>query len=69
MQVRNFISLLAQRYLGFSNVLHIWSVQAIPSYGVYRLYDNSIFMYTYILNKFCTMGNFEESNTCNFLRQ
>ena len=23
---------VAQRYLGFSNVLHIWSVQAIPTY-------------------------------------
>ena len=39
--VRNFTSLLALRYmyLGFSNVLHIWCVQAIPTYRVYRLYD------------------------------
>ena len=39
MYVRNFTSLLALRYLGFSNVLHIWSAQAIPTYRVYRLYD------------------------------
>ena len=31
MQVRIiFTGLLALRYLGFCNVLHIWSVQAIP---------------------------------------
>ena len=36
---QNFISLLAQRYLGFSNVLYIWKVWAIPTYSVYRLYD------------------------------
>ena len=35
MQVRNFTSLLALRYLGFSNVLHIWSDWAIPTYRVY----------------------------------
>ena len=31
--------ILAPRYLGFSNVVHIWSVRAIPTYTVYRLYD------------------------------
>ena len=35
----NFTRLLALRYLGFCNVLHIWSVRAIPTYRVYRLYD------------------------------
>ena len=40
MQVRIFTWLPALKYLGFCNVLHIWSVRAIPTYGVYRLYDN-----------------------------
>ena len=31
--------LLALRYFGFCNVLRIWSVQAIPTYRVYQLYD------------------------------
>ena len=26
-------------YLDFCNVLHIWSIRAIPTYRVYRLYD------------------------------
>ena len=42
MQVRNFLSLLALRYLGFSNVLDILSVRAIPTYRYYQHYDNSI---------------------------
>ena len=42
MQVRNFLSLLALRYLGFSNVLDILSVRAIPTYRFYQHYDNSI---------------------------
>ena len=38
-KVRNFTSSLhfALRYLGFSNVLHIWSVRAIPTYREYQL--------------------------------
>ena len=41
MQVRIFTRLLVLRYLGFCNVLRIWSVRAIPTYRVYRLYDTS----------------------------
>ena len=37
----NFIKLPVLRYLGFCNVLYIWSIRAIPTYNrVYRLYDN-----------------------------
>ena len=39
MQVRVFIRLLALRYLGVCNVLHIRSVRTIPTYRVYRPYD------------------------------
>ena len=37
----NFIKLPVLRYLGICNVLYniIWSVRAIPTYKVYRLYD------------------------------
>ena len=41
MQVRIFTRLLALRYIGFCNVLCIWSVRAIPTYRVYRLYDTA----------------------------
>ena len=27
------------RYFRFCNVLHIWTIRAIPTYRVYRLYD------------------------------
>ena len=39
MLVGNFTSLLALGYLGFSNVLYIWSVRAIPTCRVYQLND------------------------------
>ena len=44
MQVRIFTRLLALRFLDFSNVLglHIWSVRTIPTYRVYRFYDDII---------------------------
>ena len=41
MQVRIFTRLLALRYSGFCNVLHTWSVWAIPTYRVYQLYDSN----------------------------
>ena len=39
MKVRNLESLSALRYSVFYNVLHIYNVQAIPTYRDYRLYD------------------------------
>ena len=39
--LRNFTKLSILRYLGICNVLHIWHIRAIPTYRVYRLYDNS----------------------------
>ena len=38
--LRNFTKLHILRYLGICNVLHIWYIRAIPTYRVYRLYDN-----------------------------
>ena len=38
--LRNFTKLPILRYLGIFNVLHIWHIRAIPTYRVYRLYDN-----------------------------
>ena len=37
--------------LGICNVLHIWHIRAIPTYGVYRLYDT----------------HYEKSQNINFL--
>ena len=37
--VRSLISVHRPRYFRFCNVLHIWTIQAIPTYRVYRLYD------------------------------
>ena len=37
--LRNFTKLPILRYLGICNVLHIWHIQAIPTYRVYQLYD------------------------------
>ena len=34
-----FHKLTCSEIFGFSNVLHIWSVHAIPTYRVYQLYD------------------------------
>ena len=38
--LRNFTNVPILRYLGICNVLHIWHIRAIPTYRVYRLYDN-----------------------------
>ena len=38
--LRNFTKLPILRYLGICNVLHIWHIRAIPTYRLYRLYDN-----------------------------
>ncbi len=40
--VKNSIKLPVLRYLGVCNVLHIWECSAIPTYRVYRLYDNEV---------------------------
>ena len=47
-EVRNLERLPALRYLVFCNVLHICNVQAIPTYRVYRLYDNIILRFRVI---------------------
>ena len=44
MKVRTLQSLLTLRYLVFCNVLHICNVRAIPTYRVYRLYDELFVM-------------------------
>ena len=36
----NFTKLPILRYLGVCNVIHIWSVRAIPTYRVYQFYDS-----------------------------
>ena len=37
--VRSLESVHSLRYFRFCNVLHIWTIRAIPTYRVYRLYD------------------------------
>ena len=39
MTVRRLESVHRLRYFRFCNVLHIWTIRAIPTYRVYRLYD------------------------------
>ena len=39
-KVRNLENLSALRYLVYCNVLHLCNVRAIPTYRVYRLYDD-----------------------------
>ena len=39
MIVRRLESVHRPRYFRFCNVLHIWTIRAIPTYRVYRLYD------------------------------
>ena len=39
MTVRKLESVHRLRYFRFCNVLHIWTIRAIPTYRVYRLYD------------------------------
>ena len=41
MTVRSLISVHRPRYFRFCNVLHIWTIRAIPTYRVYRLYDST----------------------------
>ena len=41
MTLRNLTELPVLRYLDVCNVLYIWSIRAIPTYRVYRLYDYS----------------------------
>ena len=45
MQVRIFIRLLAMKYLGFCNVLHMCSIRIIPTFRVYRLYDKVVYSF------------------------
>ena len=39
MTVRSLDSVHRLRYFRICNVLHIWTIRAIPTYRVYRLYD------------------------------
>ena len=39
MTVRSLETVHRLRYFRFCNVLHIWTIRAIPTYRVYRLYD------------------------------
>ena len=41
MTVRRLDSVHRLRYFRFCNVLHIWTIRAIPTYRVYRLYDRA----------------------------
>ena len=45
MTVRSLESVHSLRYFRFCNVLHIWTIRAIPTYRVYRLYDNTVLLY------------------------
>ena len=47
MTVRSLISVHRLRYFRFCNVLHIWTIRAIPTYRVYRLYDRVYRLYDY----------------------
>ena len=38
--IRSLESVHRLRYFRFCNVLHIWTIRAIPTYRVYRLYDS-----------------------------
>ena len=38
-EVRSLETVHRLRYFRFCNVLHIWTIRAIPTYRVYRLYD------------------------------
>ena len=42
MTVRRRETVHRLRYFRFCNVLHIWTIRAIPTYRVYRLYDMCI---------------------------
>ena len=44
MTVRSLISVHRPRYFRFCNVLHMWTIRAIPTYRVYRLYDHRMTM-------------------------
>ena len=41
-KVRSLETVHRPRYFRFCNVLHIWTIRAIPTYRVYRLYDIGI---------------------------
>ena len=40
--LRSLESVHRLSYFLFCNVLHIWTIRAIPTYRVYRLYDNNL---------------------------
>ena len=42
--LRKFTKLPVLRYLDVCNILYIWSIRAIPTHRVYRLYDNTVFI-------------------------
>ena len=41
-EVRSLETVHRLRYFRFCNVLHIWTIRAIPTYRVYRLYDRVV---------------------------
>ena len=43
--VRSLESVHSPRYFRFCNVLHIWTIRAIPTNRVYRLYDIIIILH------------------------
>ena len=42
MTVKSLISVHRLRYFRFCDVLHIWTIRAIPTYRVYRLYNRRL---------------------------
>ena len=51
------------RYFRFWNVLHIWTIRAIPTYRVYRLYDKTYHFFIGTATRYCnTEGQWEETN-------
>ena len=59
MTVRSLDSVHRLRYFRICNVLHIWTIRAIPTYRVYRLYDNSDISESLQVNHvaLCTMSH------------
>ena len=61
----NFTKLPVLRYFGTCNILHIWHIRAIPTYRVYRLYDNIIIMGQVDLTETDENGNENERENEN----
>ena len=57
MTVRRLESVHRLIYFRFCNVLHIWTIRAIPTYRVYRLYDIIIMVSVCLLTTIYTNHN------------